>query len=542
MSKIVRLLKNPLLLIVPVVVLLMLAWQQYTEARTLINSSQVNILPNAGLDILDDSGFPAGWQFSPSSTAVTAESNDGYNSPRLLKITNRAVEIAGNTTLTSPVASVQKGATYFYKGFYTSTVPFDLILRVNNKDGSSRQAIVGRYAPDSQWATVSRVFTPDENTQTVQLVYSFAAKGELRIDNNYLEPNPVDTYDATEQGTSKNLISDVTETSEGNEQKWQHSPISIREHQAFQYNVTYKSSQPVDVVVEYILPSGVRKYSTIGTLLPAKEWTIYMGTFETPSTATGLVVSVIAQGEGTAVKDHGLYDISKSSIGSWKKPMISITFDDGWKSAFTNGIASLDKYDYKATFYLNPSSIDTSGFSFITSEEVAALKEGGHELASHGYQHHNLTTLDTPSIDYQLEFAYRYFKQIHEQQDVSVSTPFGGTDSQVRYYARKYYASLRGTESGINTRHNFNPYNLLVLYIGNDTQPSKLAEALAEAKDRNGWLILVYHRIDTNTEGEPVVSPAQFQRHLEIVDMSGVTVFPIAAALREIDSQAQPDD
>ncbi|MNK98983.1 Polysaccharide deacetylase [compost metagenome] len=173
----------------------------------------------------------------------------------------------------------------------------------------------------------------------------------------------------------------------------------------------------------------------------------------------------------------------------------------------------------------------------MSSEQVTALVKSGHELASHGYEHLNFTTLDTPSIDYQLMHAGEYFKQVHNQHTIQFSAPFGGTDGQVNHYARNYYASLRGTESGVNTRQNFDPYNLLILYIGNDTSPGKLANALAEAKARNGWLILVYHRVDTNTQGEPVISPAQFQQQLDTVRKSELTVTTVSDAMQEISKQ-----
>jgi peptidoglycan/xylan/chitin deacetylase (PgdA/CDA1 family) len=235
-------------------------------------------------------------------------------------------------------------------------------------------------------------------------------------------------------------------------------------------------------------------------------------------------------------KDYALYNISKPGAPRWQRPLVSITFDDGWQSAYVNGLPLLDEYGYKATFYLNPSSIDTS--VFISSDEVAALQKDGQELASHGYEHLDFTTLNKPSIDYQLQHADQYFKQVLGETTVNFATPFGGTDSQVTFYARKYYNSLRTTQSGLNTRQNFDPYHLLVLYVGKDTTSAKLADALAEAKADNGWLILVYHRVDTTSLGEPVISPAQFRQQLDVLKKSGLTVVPVSDALTEVGRQS----
>ncbi len=575
MNKIARVLKNPLLIILPAVLLLLVLWQQYTGAESQINISESNILPNGGLDTLDESGFPVGWAFIPASPSVTTTSIAGHESPMLLVLTNSSDDPTINSTLISPLVSVTDDATYFYKGFYKSTVAFDLILQSNYKDGVKKRVILKRYSPDKQWTTASHVITPDPRVESIQIIYSFSDKGELQIDNNYLEANPNNIYNPPDVTLGKNLIpqldrpqddtslplswssfavgdnkiassyitndgpayfrSSVGEYKAG-EAKWQYPEVSVQGNQAFLFTVNYRSSVPVDVVAEYLLSSGKRQFYTLATLLPAKDWTTYTGRFETPTSATHVMATPTLHGNGTLdTREYALYDISKPGARAWKRPLVSLTFDDGWESAYNNGVPLLDQYGYKATFYLNPAAIDTA--SFMNSDQVAALAKSKHELASHGYEHLNFTTLDTPSIDYQLKHASEYFKQVHNMQKVQLSVPFGGTDSQVNHYARTYYNSLRGTESGVNTRQNYDPYSLLILYIGNDTTPSKLADALAEAKASNGWLILVYHRVDTNTQGEPVISPVQFQQQLDTVKKSGLTVRTVTEAMQEISEQ-----
>ena len=576
MNKISRILKNPLLIVLPVIALLLIAWHQYTGAESQINVSRSNVLPNGGLDTLDDRGLPVGWEFTPASSVVTATNIPGYESPKLLVLTNSSATPSANTTLSSPLVATDSNTTYFYKGFYKSTAPFDLILQSNYADGTKKLSITKQYSPDRQWTTVSHVFTPEPKVQSIQFIYSFSAKGELQIDNNYLEANPTNVHKPPTVVQGKNLIPEIQRSHEtslwpdkwtsftsGNnkttssyvtddgtaylrskasdykdgEAKWQYPEISAHGNQAFSFSVDYRSDTPSDIIAEYVLASGERQFYTLTTLLPAKEWTTYTGNFETPSNAVSVVVTPTLHSNGTLdTRGYTLYDISKPGAAAWKRPLVSITFDDGWESAHMNGVPLLDQLGYKATFYLNPAAIDTTGF--VNSDQVTALAKNGHELASHGYEHLNFTTLDTQSIDHQLRHAGEYFKQVHKQHTVQFSVPFGGTDNQVNHYARNYYASLRGTESGINTRQNLDPYNLLVLYIGNDTTPAKLANALAEVKANNGWLILVYHRVDTNTQGEPVVSPAQFQQQLDILKKSNLTVKTVSEAMREINEQS----
>jgi peptidoglycan/xylan/chitin deacetylase (PgdA/CDA1 family) len=165
------------------------------------------------------------------------------------------------------------------------------------------------------------------------------------------------------------------------------------------------------------------------------------------------------------------------------------------------------------------------------------LVDDGHEVASHGYKHLNLTTLDRSEIDHQLGYAAQYFSQVHGQSSIDFAAPFGGNDPQVTFYARKYYKSLRGTDAGINTRQNFNPYNLRVLYMGHSVTQARLADEVADTKASNGWLVLVYHRIEPTANSETIVTPTQLLQQLDTIKRSGIIVEPVSTALQEIDDQ-----
>lgn len=571
MSRFRRFIHNPLVVILPIILLLAGVWYQYSGAESQLNASQANILPNAGLDDLDNHGMPYGWQFTPGSSSVTATSRPGYQSPRLLAITNSGTPTSKNTTLASPLVTVEQGSTYLYKGFYASTISFDLLIQFNDKDGTKKLEFIRHYSSSQQWTTVSYRFAPEAGVQSVQFVYSLTGRGELQVDNNYLESNPMNTTAPAPIVTGVNLLPqsallDATQgwspyayganTSESHvvtsngatyfqtkmaaytngEAKWQYAPLPILGNQAFQLTATYRSNAPVDVVAEYVLTSGKRQFETIDTLLPAKDWTIYSTNLEAPTAATSIMVTLILHHAGTLdTKDYSLIDTTKPGKAAWREPLVSITFDDGWKSAYQNGTPLLARYGYPATFYLNPGAIDTP--NFMSSKDVDGLVTAGHEIASHGYLHYDFTTVNIPLLDTQLKQAAEYFKTVRHLQAIQFATPFGTTDSQVEYAARQYYASLRTTDDGINTRQNFNPYHLVVLYIGKDTPPEKLASAIADTAAVNGWLILVYHRIDTSTEGEPVISPTQFNENLAVIQKSGVKVMTVDAALHEIANQ-----
>ena len=576
MSKIATFWRNPFVTVVPVILLLLFVWQQYSiiAASPALASAATNILPNAGLEELDAQGFPIGWQVSKTASS-TSSTREGYQSSVAIALTNNDATTRGNTTLTSPLATVTPGERYFYKTLYKSNLPFALILRTNYEDGSYKQSVVGRFDQAEDWEAGSSVFTADQNAQSVQFVYSVAGKGELQIDRTYLEPNPQDIYQQTPPATGPNLIPNQNLTStdgtapdewssfsygdnqssftyvsnnglpymhsqidnyKNGEAKWQYAPIGVSANQRYVFDATYRSDVPVEVVAEYTLGDAGRKFETIRELLPAKDWTQFDQVFEIPESADSVMVTLVLKRSGYVdMRSLELHNQTLPGPLVWDRSRLSLTFDDGWLSSFTNGAALLNKYGYEGTFYLNPSTIDTT--NFISSAQVQNLRDNGHQIASHGYKHLNYTTLDRSVIDYQLKYAAQYFTQVHGLTTIDFAAPFGGNDAQIAYYAHKYYSSLRGTDPGVNTRQNFNPYNIRVLYMGHSITQQRLADEITKTKATNGWLVIVYHRIEPSSNSEIVVTSTQLEQQLDAIKSSGVLVEPVAAALQEIENQ-----
>ncbi|HEX7483645.1 MAG TPA: polysaccharide deacetylase family protein [Candidatus Saccharimonadales bacterium] len=568
--------KNPFITVMPVVFLLFFVWQQYSviAATPRLANAVTNILPNAGLDDLDAQGVPIGWQVSAaeSSTASTRKAKDNAVA---ITFTNANQVTRGNTTLTSPLATVKPGERYYYKTIYKANLPFDLILRTNNTDGSYDQFIVGRFKQAEDWEAASHVFVAGQGAESVQFIYSVTGRGELQIDRTYLEPNPSDLFQQPRGELGNNLVSnpqlssndgvvpaDWSSFSYGNNQatfayvtndgasylrsqsssfkdgeaKWQYTPVAVSPHQMYQFTSIYRSDVPIDVIAEYTLSGGERRFETIRQLLPVKNWTAFKQEFEIPQNADSVVVTLVLRNNGYLdTRGNGLYNLTQSGPLVWDRPRLSMTFDDGWLSAFNNGASLLNRYGYEGTFYLNPSVIDTA--NFMTSAQVQALVDDGHEVASHGYKHLNFTTLDRSEIDHQLGYAAQYFSQVHGQSSTNFAAPFGGVDAQLAFYAHRYYTSLRGTDAGVNTKQNFDLYNIRVLYMGHSVTPARLADEIADAKASNGWLVLVYHRIEPTSGVETIVTPTQLQQQLDSIKRSGIVVEPVSTALQEIDSQ-----
>ena len=576
MSTFRRILLNPFVLIIPVACALGVLYYFYTPSLSAGVTSTHNILPNSDFSSRSPDGFPTGWQLSPRVSGVAYTTPPGYSSQSSLRVESTSPSSKRGTTVASPEASVQGGHTYFYKSYYKSSVPFDLILQKTDTSGIATRMIVRRYPASQEWTTASSAATTDPSSQSVRFLYNLPSTGSLHLSDTYLQADPQDITLPKEPSLAQNSIPELqsgqpepespagwnafhsgtnsakfeslqqanhtpylrTELSDykDGEAKWQHRPIPTSPGDYSQFSVAYRGEGTVELVAEYLLSTGERQFVTLSNLLPTASWLSYQTYITTPPNAASVTVSVVLKSNGAVeTKDYSLRKVTQNGARAWQRPLLSYAFDDGWLSAYNNSIARLNRAGQKGTFYINPSSIDTPGF--MTTANVAALNTQGHELASHSYEHIDLTRLANTEINHQLQHANDYFRQVFGMQSVNFATPLGNDDAQLQFYARKYYTSMRGTQDGINTKQSFDPYNIQVLYVGKDLSLSRLKETIAQTQAAHGWLILVYHRIDEATADKTSITPDQFNSHIDTIEASDITVMTVNKALQEIKQQ-----
>lgn len=243
----------------------------------------------------------------------------------------------------------------------------------------------------------------------------------------------------------------------------------------------------------------------------------------------------MSHGDGTTrVRDYQLVDVSRPGPGRWDRPLVSLTFDDGWESACDNAVPLMARYGFPGTFYVNASTIETP--RFMTAADLQALHRGGNEIAAHGYQDTDLTVLSADRVASQLQAGWHPLAQTGLGTD-DLALPLGRSDPQVQQYAREYYRSARGQDAGVNTRQNLDPYDLKIFWVDSATTPEALRAALAEAQSTHGWLILVYHEISdggSSSSDHSTVSRDALAAQLDLVRDSGIPVEPVSRAFAEL--------
>ena len=100
---------------------------------------------------------------------------------------------------------------------------------------------------------------------------------------------------------------------------------------------------------------------------------------------------------GTSMGSSG----SSSSSSSNTKAVI-INFDDGSMGQFTYAKPILDKYGFKATFFIVCNYANSGSKDYMNWQDIQQLQKDGQDIESHTMNHIDLTTLSLTDLNYEI--------------------------------------------------------------------------------------------------------------------------------------------
>lgn len=566
------LLINPLLVILPLIVLLLFGWQQYLLASQHYSLPVHNLLPNAKFTQLNASHMPDGWQLENTGSMHVATSlRPGHVNDHSLQMQVSRYS-SGDATVLSPIVNLNDANAYLYKGYYSASAPFSLLLTRYYEDGSSTLTFVQNYAATgNDWSTVATTLKPESGLRAAQIAYRLTANGRLQLDGNYLQAAGPDVFAVDKELKNNNWLAGVPFDLSGHdnaawrpfatgdnkpsfdfpainsqgsythiamqdykkgEAKWQYPYVAVHGGQRMCFSYLYRSDTHPQVIAEFVRADGSRSFRTIANLTPATRWTIMSDSFEVPADAKQMVVAPVLKSDGYLDgRGFGLYDISKNGEPLFKEPVITVAFDGAQQTNLDHAVPALQKAKLHATFYLNPLTLDTRGF--ITTANAVKLQNQGYEIAGRSSPYQRFNTLSSSQMDEQMRTVDLFSAKILNLAQANFATGYGEEDPEVRGLTPKYFASVRGTDNGINTRQMFRRYNLRTLFVSSKTTHAQIQDAINQARLQHGWLILTYQKVESG-HGSDRVSPAEFQKQLQQVQDSGLPVKTTSQALREL--------
>jgi peptidoglycan/xylan/chitin deacetylase (PgdA/CDA1 family) len=149
-----------------------------------------------------------------------------------------------------------------------------------------------------------------------------------------------------------------------------------------------------------------------------------------PAARTYIVPASRFQAQIKMLADSGYHTITPDQYYAYlttgsslpEKPVM-ISFDDTSEEQFTVGAAELDKYGFKGVFFIMTISIGRPGY--MSSEQLKALSDRGHTIASHTTDHHNVKKYTGADWDFQLVKPKNKLETITGKPVEYFAYPFG---------------------------------------------------------------------------------------------------------------------
>ncbi|MEP7242415.1 MAG: polysaccharide deacetylase family protein [Gammaproteobacteria bacterium] len=213
--------------------------------------------------------------------------------------------------------------------------------------------------------------------------------------------------------------------------------------------------------------------------------------------------------------------------------IISFTFDDFPRSAYTSGGAILRAHGARGTYYASMGLIDSTSSlgAHFSADDLRGLVADGHELANHTFSH--LSSRRTSTADY-VANTWRGSEALDAyrtpQGAANFSYPFGHVTLGAKRAVSAMTRSCRGTRDGIN-----GPEVDLNLLLANplygwcfDLQAAQ--RLILENASRRGWLIFYTHDV-RDSPSRYGCTPSQFESVVRAASLGGARIMTISEAL-----------
>lgn len=324
--------------------------------------------------------------------------------------------------------------------------------------------------------------------------------------------------------------------------KWYFADTAVASGQQYRFSNWYKSTAASSIVVRYTMLDGTQQYFEVGSVPASPEWRQFTATLTPPMNAVSLTVFHLLAATGTLTVDAFNLYLANGGPGpdAFDKGYVSLTFDDGWISHYTNVLPMLNQAGFKGSFYiitgemLNPDAGDLEDpSSYADLSQVRALQQAGHEISSHTRSHPFLTQLTrNQAIDEiqgsRTDLLTRNFTPVE-----TFAYTYGEyNDSVIGITRDAGFVGARSVEDGFNVKTT-DPYVLKVQNVLNTTTAAQIKQWIDIAERDKTWLVLVFHQVIDNP-GTYDTSPSVLQDIVNYLKTKNASVITTREGLQKM--------
>lgn len=317
--------------------------------------------------------------------------------------------------------------------------------------------------------------------------------------------------------------------------EWLPTPVPVNDARQYSFSDVYRSNIASEVDASFYMPDGSITYQILGFAAPTTAWRPFTTTFAVPLGARSVSVYQYISGIGYLIADD--YALAPHAPSGFRRPLVTLSFDDGYASTYTYGLPLLLRYHFTSTQFIITDAIGRHGY--VTPGEIRRLYASRDEVGSHTVTHRNLTVESASQLKAEMRSSQLRLESIIRAPITDLAYPYGRYNASAMRAAQAVYISARGVEDGLNSKDQFDPFDLKVQDIYDTTTAADVAHWVALARATHTWLILVYHSVDPDLTS-PIdggiynVTPGQLGAQLAALKSMGVAVVTIREAMRQI--------
>ncbi len=319
--------------------------------------------------------------------------------------------------------------------------------------------------------------------------------------------------------------------------EWYYGDIPVTVGNTYKYTNWYKSNVDTEVYAEIVANDGTTQYALLGKVFASPDWTSYTTSFTVPAGTGSVSIYQVLDRVGYVVTDD--YSLSEYTPSPFNRPIVSVSFDDGWANQYVNALPLLQEDGINATFNIISGQLD--GPATMSSAQVQSLYSMGYEIASHSVSHPDLTTVSPSQLTTEMAQSQATLQALIGAPVTDFAYPYGAYSASTLAVGGQYYASQRSVNLGLNTKDNLDLTQLKVFEVDADVPVAEVDAWVDQAIAQKSWLILLYHETATSPaapgDSAYTTQPADLSAELSYLESTGVTTETVHQAIAEVESQ-----
>lgn len=232
------------------------------------------------------------------------------------------------------------------------------------------------------------------------------------------------------------------------------------------------------------------------------------------------------KGDGIAREATGANDTNKNEKEDIRRPLLVLTFDDGFETDYTIAYPLLKQRDIVGTSFINGDHIETGKRDRrMTWDQIKELKSNGWDIQGHTFSHENLPELTEEEIRQEFELNADTFELNGLSKPDHTAYPYGAHDDTVREIGKEYRKTLRRVNSPeninipYNTWDNIDFHNLSArqtdIHDGNTDRLEYRKNDIDQSVKNNGILIFFSHEFK---QSDAEQHETQVEYYEELID------------------------